>query len=73
MANWTDEQKAFIRQIVFEAAHTFLEQHVNSCPWGRKLSRLVWIGVGILVCLGVLGLGSLPQLISFLRAASAAH
>lgn len=65
MASFTPEQKAFIREVVFEAAPIIVESHVHNCPWGKKVSRLFWIGIGIGIGLSLLGITTIPDLVAW--------
>ena len=65
--SFTPEQKAFIREVVFEAAPTIVKTHVDSCPWGRKLARMVWVGIGASAVLTFLGLTTLPGVREFMH------
>jgi len=70
MVSFTPEQKSFIRQVVFEAAPFIIEAHVNSCPWGRKMNKLMWIGIGVGVSLTFFGLTTFAGLQRFLTHAN---
>lgn len=66
MNSFTPEQKSFIRDVVFEAMPTVLDRHIEGCPWGKKFSRILWVGLGIGIGLGGLGFAGGRQLILFL-------
>jgi hypothetical protein len=51
----TDEEKAYLREIAFEVADTVIRRHVDSCPYGKKLERLVALALGIGIGTGVIG------------------
>lgn len=60
-SDFSENQKAFIRQVVDEASPRIIHNHVVSCPWGKKFNRLIWMGTGILVLLGLLNVRSLSD------------
>jgi len=57
----SEEQRALTREIAFEVAEItikrFEQVHIQTCPWGRKLSRWMWIAFGVALGLGVAGYG----------------
>ncbi len=61
MTDFTETQKAFIRQVAYEvvskALPALIAAHVNSCPWGLKLRRVLTLGVGIGIGTGLVGTG----------------
>ena len=59
-SSFTPEQRAFIREVVFEAAPTIVRMHVDSCPWGRKVMRFIWMAAGAGVVLTILGIATIP-------------
>jgi len=61
--SFTPEQRAFIQEVVREVTPEILRQHVESCPWGRRLMRVFWVGVGIGVGTGMLGGVSVAQIL----------
>ena len=69
MASFTPEQKAFIREVVFEAAPTIIEAHVDNCPWGKKITRTMYVAIGIGIGLGVFGVLSVPQIVEIVQKA----
>jgi hypothetical protein len=67
MSSFTPEQKAFIRQVVEEAAPHIIDRHVQTCPWGRKISRMLWIGVGIGITCTILGIGTAREFLAMIQ------
>jgi hypothetical protein len=51
MGDFDANQKAFIRQVAQEVLEAVLPKiiaaHVNSCPWGKKFNKVVYIATGI--------------------------
>jgi len=68
---WDDDKRRFVREVVQEAVPAVMEAHVNACPWGKRVTKFTWIGVGILICLSILGISTAPQLFALLTAAQA--
>ena len=66
MPSFTPEQQAFIRQVAFEVAPIILKRHVESCPWGQKMRKFIWVGIGIGITLSLLGITTIPQLVGWL-------
>lgn len=62
MASFTPEQKAFIREVVFEAAPVIVKAHTETCPWGKKISKAMWVGAGIGIGLTLLGVATVQDL-----------
>ena len=67
MSSFTPEQKAFIREVVFEAAPTIVKAHVDSCPWGRKMMKFVWMAAGAGIVLTLLGVVTVPGVRDFIH------
>lgn len=65
--SFTPEQEAFIEKIVFKVYDVIEKRHVETCPWGKKLMRAAWVGFGIGLTLGLLGVSNIPQLIHWFR------
>ena len=58
---FTREQQAFIREVAFavlkEGLEPALALHAAECPHGKAVTKWKYILLGILLCLGVLGVG----------------
>jgi len=81
-SNFDDNEKAMIRQIASEVTATFekdlvdviaaaVERHADNCKAAERIRQFVWIGIGMLLALSVLGISTLPKLWEFLRTAGA--
>jgi hypothetical protein len=44
----------------------FVTSHQNSCPWGKKLNRILWTVVGVSLGLGIGGTISVEHLLKVL-------
>jgi len=64
MASFTQEQEAFIEKVAYAAAKHILKTHVDTCPWGRKLTRAFWLALGIGIGSGMLGATALINALS---------
>ena len=61
---FTAEQIAFIRQVAFEMLPTIerqrredLAHHIADCRHGARLSRILWIALGVGVSSGIVSAG----------------
>lgn len=65
----TEGDKAILREAMFEAMKEFFTEqmsvHIETCPWGRKMSRFIWVGIGIGVTMSLLGVTTIPGLWHF--------
>ena len=59
----TEEQKALIRQIVYEVSDVVIERHVKACPTADKLRRGMYFAIGVAVGSGGLSLAAIIKLI----------
>ena len=66
MASFTPEQKAFIKDVVNEAMPTIIKRHVDSCPWGKQMSKFIWIGIGMGITMSIMGIATIPQFIQWI-------
>jgi len=57
--SFSPEQKAFIREVAREIIPEAIDAHVESCPWGKKLTRAFWVGIGLATGIGMLTGGGL--------------
>ena len=48
----TESERALIREIAFEVGAIMLNQHVQSCPVAKKISKYIWLTVGISIGAG---------------------
>ena len=82
-ADFNENEKAMIRQIAWEVAAAFksdlvdlvagaVQNHASKCKAAQRVRQFVWIGVGMLLALSVLGISTLPKLWEFVRTAGAA-
>jgi hypothetical protein len=62
--SFNDEQKAFIREVVHLSMLEFIKIHIQICPWGKKLSKMLWVGMGIGMGLTLIGIKAMPDLIN---------
>ena len=67
VTSFTPEQKAFIREIAFEIMPMAIESHINSCPWGKKVTRFIWIGIGIGFSLTLIGATTVGELVKLIK------
>ena len=63
----TEEEKAYLHSIVYEVAPDIIKRHVESCPFGRKLTAIVYIAIGLGLGLGVLSGGTILAIVSSLH------
>ena len=47
---------------------SFVDAHRESCPWGKKLNRMMWTVVGVSLGLGIGGTISVEHLLKVLAA-----
>ncbi len=48
----SDAEKAYIREIAFEVGEVILRRHVESCPVAKKITKYIWLAVGISIGAG---------------------
>jgi hypothetical protein len=60
---FSEDEKVFIKEIIFEAYPYFIQQHIDSCPWGKKMVKFIWVGVGIGITLSLLGITTIPAML----------
>jgi hypothetical protein len=66
-SSFTVEQQAFIREVVFEAVPVILERHIQSCPWGRRMTRFIFTGIGIGVGLTIAGFTAIANILGLVK------
>ncbi|HUX16316.1 MAG TPA: hypothetical protein VMW52_07565 [Phycisphaerae bacterium] len=68
MNSFTREQEAFIEKVAWAvgdkievrlmvALMAALKEHEAQCQWGKRITRLTWIGMGIAIGFGLAGYG----------------
>jgi hypothetical protein len=73
-SDFSENDKAMIRQIAYEVCGVFtkqlevlivdrIEDHKQKCP----LKKFVWIGMGLGIGLAVLGIKTIPDIISWIN------
>lgn len=45
--NLSESDKALFKEIVREVSKEVLEQHINNCPYGKKIIASMWLIAGI--------------------------
>jgi len=69
MATFSDEQRAFIREVVREVLVDVLPnamvQHTLTCPYGARLTRATWVVIGVCIGANVLSAAVAPKLLAF--------
>lgn len=61
-SSFTPEQQAFIREVVFIVTPTIITSHMEACKWGKKIVKFIYIGLGMGICLTLLGLTTVPRI-----------
>ena len=61
--DFTDDQKAVMREQARVAIQEFQAIHIQTCPWGKRISRIFWILVGALVVSGILNMSAIAALV----------
>ena len=65
---FSDDEKIFIKDVLYEAYPHFIQQHIESCPWGKKMTKFIWVGAGIGFTLTMLGMTTIPAFVKWLVA-----
>ena len=65
--SFTPEEKAFIELVAQEVAKEIVKnliaQHIAICPWGKKWTRLYYVGCGLLVGTGAVNVLAIAKLV----------
>ena len=48
----TEAERALIREIAFEVGEIIIKQHVQACPVAKKISKYIWLTIGISIGAG---------------------
>jgi len=65
MPSFNQEQKAFIKQVVYEASPHIIAAHVESCPWGQKMSKAFWLVIGIAIGTGLVTVTTVAAIVRY--------
>ena len=51
---FNEADKALIREIAVEVSKVIILEHVASCPWGKRMTNVLWLVVGLALGIGAL-------------------
>ena len=63
---FNEADKALIREIAVEVSKVIILEHVDSCPWGKRINNVMWLVAGLALGAGALSGAAIARLLPIL-------